>query len=76
MGSTIYIIIDVMDTTGRILWNYVGQDSGNSGNCTIDWNLTDNSGRDLQTGVYLYRVRIACDNSKYTSKTKKLIILK
>ncbi len=75
-GSNLDVIIDVMDTAGRILWTYSGQNTSGVGNCTVDWNLTDNSGRELQTGVYLYRARIACDNSKYTSKTKKLIILK
>lgn len=75
-GSDIDVIIDVMDTAGRILWSYTGQNTAESGTSTVDWNLTDNSGRELQTGVYLYRARIACDGSKYTSKTKKLIILK
>ncbi len=75
-GSDIDVIIDVMDTAGRILWSYTGHNTAESGTSTVDWNLTDNSGRELQTGVYLYRARIACDGSKYTSKTKKLIILK
>ncbi len=75
-GSDIDVIIDVMDTAGRILWSYTGQNTAESGTSTVDWNLTDNSGRELQTGIYLYRARIACDGSKYTSKTKKLIILK
>ncbi len=75
-GSDIDVIIDVMDTAGRIMWSYTGQNTAESGTSTVDWNLTDNSGRELQTGVYLYRARIACDGSKYTSKTKKLIILK
>lgn len=73
-GSSLDVAIDVMDTAGRILWNYSGQDLSDTGNCTIEWDLADNSGRALQTGVYLYRARIACEGSKYTSKTKKLII--
>ena len=73
-GSALDVAIDVMDTAGRILWTYSGQDTTGSGNCTVDWDLADSSGRALHTGVYLYRVRIACEGSKYTSKTKKLII--
>ncbi len=72
--SELAMAIDVMDTTGRILWSYTGQDVSDTGNSTVDWDLTDSNGRALQTGVYLYRVRIACEGSKYTSKTKKLII--
>ena len=73
-GSSLDVAIDVMDTAGRILWNYSGQDLSDTGNCAVEWDLADNSGRALQTGVYLYRARIACEGSKYTSKTKKLII--
>ncbi len=73
-GSALDVTIDVMDTAGRILWTYSGQDTTDTGNCTVDWNLADSSGRALLTGVYLYRVRIACEGSRYTSKTKKLII--
>ena len=73
-GSSLDVAIDIMDTAGRILWNYSGQDLSDTGNCTVEWDLADNSGRALQTGVYLYRARIACEGSKYTSKTKKLII--
>ena len=73
-GSDVDVTIDVMDTAGRVLWTYSTQETADTGNCTVEWDLTDNSGRALQTGVYLYRARIACDNSKYASKTKKLII--
>ena len=32
-------------------------------------------GERLQTGVYLYRVRVACDGSDMVSKAKKLVVI-
>lgn len=43
---------------------------------TVSWDLTSDSGTPLGTGVYLYRVKVASDGSSYTSKVKKLIIIK
>lgn len=76
MGSNVEVVVDVMDMAGRVLWTHAGHGSDNSGNYTVDWNLTDSRGGAIQTGVYLYRARIACENSKYASKTKKLIIIR
>jgi hypothetical protein len=76
MGSSVEVLVDVMDMTGRVLWTYAGHSSDNTGSCTVDWNLTDSRGNDIQTGVYLYRARIACEDSKFVSKTKKLIIIR
>ena len=42
---------------------------------TVDWDLTVDGGRRLQTGVYLYRVRLGSDGSGMASKAKKLIIV-
>jgi hypothetical protein len=42
---------------------------------TVDWDLTVDGGRRLQTGVYIYRARIASDGSTQASKAKKLIII-
>jgi len=41
----------------------------------VDWDLTVDGGRRLQTGVYLYRLRMSTDGSSYVSKAKKLIVL-
>lgn len=75
-GSELDVCIDVVDPTGRIIWTHNESGTNDSGNYTVDWDLTDNSGNKLNTGVYLYRAKIACDNSNYVSKTKKLIIIK
>lgn len=76
IGSTMDVAIDVCDTAGRVLWTYYERSTDDSGSFAVDWNLTDSNGAQLQTGVYLYRVRIACEDSNFVSKTKKLIIIR
>lgn len=74
-GSYVDIGIDVFDTSGRLLWKHdeSGVSTGNT--YTVSWDLTVDGGRRLQTGVYLYRVRMSSDGSSYASKAKKLIII-
>ena len=76
MGSAIDVTLDVMDMSGRLLWQHHESGLNTSGSYTIDWNLCTNGNKPLQTGVYLYRARVSCDNSDYDSKTKKLIIIR
>ncbi len=61
--------------SGRILWSYSESGVSTDNAYTVDWDLTVDGGRRLQTGVYLYRLRIGSDGSSYATKTKKLIIL-
>ena len=74
-GSTMDVILDVFDISGRHLWSYAESGLSTNDTYTVDWDLTVDGGRRLQTGVYLYRLRIASDGSSYASKAKKLIIL-
>jgi hypothetical protein len=74
-GSVMDVAIDVFDLSGRLLWNYTTTGASTDGALTVDWDLTVDGGRRLQTGVYLYRVRIGCDGSSMASKAKKLIII-
>jgi hypothetical protein len=75
VGSQMDVILDIFDISGRHLWSH--SDSGVSTDTTysLTWDLSVDGGRRLQTGVYLYRVRLSCDGSNYVSKAKKLIIL-
>ena len=67
--------IEVFDTSGRILWKH-SESGGSTGNAyTIDWNLMTDNGKQLQTGVCLYRARRACDGSSKASKANKLIVV-
>ena len=73
--SDIDVVLDVFDFSGRHLWSHTENGVPLDNSYTIDWDLTIDGGRRLQTGVYLYRIRIASDGSTYASKAKKLIIL-
>lgn len=74
-GSTVDIVLDIMDMSGRLLWQYTEEGTSEGDTYTIDWDLTTDGGRRMQTGVYLYRVRLASDGSSYSSKAKKLVII-
>lgn len=75
MGSDIDIVIEIYDMSGRELWKYGETTTATSNTTTINWDLTIDGGRRLGTGVYIYRVNVACDGSAYTSKSKKLIVI-
>jgi len=75
VGSEMDVVLDVFDMSGRQLWSYAESDVTSDNTYTIDWDLTVDGGRRLQTGVYLYRLRISSEGSTYASKAKKLIIL-
>lgn len=75
-GSKVDVCIEVFDMSGRTLWKHTDTGVTNLGTYTKDWDLCDGQGCRLQTGVYLYRVRMRTDGSSYASKTQKLIIIR
>ena len=75
MGSAIDVIIEVLDMSGRLLWSHIDNGVTTSGAYTYDWNLCVDGGNRLQTGVYLYRMRLTSDGTTRISKAKKLIVL-
>ena len=75
-GAEINVELDIFDTSGRQLWKHWESGVSTSSTYTVDWDLTTDGGHRLQTGVYLYRVRISTEGSGYASKSKKLIIMK
>lgn len=74
-GSPVDIDIDIFDLSGRLLWTHRESGMSTGATYTVDWNLTVDGGQRLQTGVYLYRARLACDGSSKASKAKKLVII-
>lgn len=76
MGSNVNVAIDVFDMSGRHLWTHSENGVSESSAYTVNWNLTLDNGAALQTGVYLYRVRISSDGSSMTSKAKKLVVVR
>ena len=75
-GSKADVCVEVFDMSGRELWKHTDTGVTTNGTYTVDWNLCDGKGCRVQTGVYLYRVRMASDGSSYTSKTRKLIVIR
>lgn len=74
--SNLKVTVMVYDMTGKFLWST--EKSGSSElfkAYIVTWNLTDNGGRRLRPGVYLYRAAIRTNNSKEATKANKLIIL-
>lgn len=76
MGSNVNVAIDVFDMSGRHLWTHSESGVSEGSAYTVNWNLTLDNGATLQTGVYLYRVRIGSDGSSMTSKAKKLVVVR
>lgn len=75
VGSNVDVELEVLDMSGRLLWRHSesGVSTGNA--YTVNWDLTMSSGARLQTGVYLYRVRLSSGGAVKESKAKKLIII-
>jgi len=69
--------IQVFDLNGRLQWNVSGQGSSEMFYYYgVKWDLTNNRGVRLPSGVYVYRAVISTDKSVETSKANKLIITK
>lgn len=75
MESNMDVVIELFDAAGRQMWRHAESGVSATGNYTVDWNLSVDGGRPLQTGVYLYRVKVSSEGSSYVSKTKKLIVI-
>ncbi len=74
-GSNVDVILDVYDLSGRLLWTHSESGPSTTGTYSVDWDLTQNNGYRVPTGVYLYRARVSCDGSGATSKARKLVII-
>ena len=48
--------------------------SNANGIYTITWNLCNGAGAKIGTGIYLYRCQVKCGESKWTSKTQKIMV--
>ena len=75
LNSDVDVEIALFDMSGRELWRHEESGASVGSTYTVDWDLTVDGGRRLQTGVYLYRVRLGSDGGSMASKAKKLIII-
>ena len=74
-GSSVDVTVEVFDVGGRILWSQTDAGVIAASPYVMSWNLTGSNGAPLQTGVYLYRVKLKSEGAVRTSKAKKLIIV-
>ena len=74
IGTQMDIRLDVYDTSGRHLWTHSENGLSTDNTYTVNWDLTVDGGRRLQTGLYLYKLSLSTEGSSYATKTKKLII--
>ena len=73
-GSECDFIVEVFDFSGRRIWMHEENSTSEKGVFTITWNLTNGAGAKVGTGIYLYRCQVRCGQSKWTSKTQKIIV--
>lgn len=62
--------VEVFDISGRLVYS---RNQSNAEN--LKWDLSDNTGKKVQPGVYLYRISVKTPNSEQTSKANKIIVL-
>ena len=74
-GAELNLEIDVMDASGRLLWSASKSEIATTNTMSQKWDLQTDSGGKLNTGIYLYRVKLSSNGSSYASKTQKLIII-
>ena len=74
-GAELELVIDIMDTSGRLLWSTSERGIATTNTIAYKWNLTTDSGAKLNTGIYLYRIKLSSNGSSYASKTQKILII-
>ena len=73
--AMINVEISVYDLLGRPLWSKSA--NGRSDmflSMPVSWDLTDNSGRRVPRGIYLYRARISTDGQNYETGSRKIAV--
>ena len=74
-GADLDLVIEIMDSSGRLLWSTSENGTATTNTIAYKWDLRTDSGAKLNTGIYLYRIKLSSNGSSYTSKTKKLLII-
>ena len=74
-GSDCDFIIEVFDRNGSCVWSNSETTSSEHGIYTVTWNLTNGRGAKLSPGIYFYRCQVKCGQSKWNTKTQKIIVL-
>ncbi|MCH5168453.1 MAG: type IX secretion system sortase PorU [Prevotellaceae bacterium] len=74
-GSDCDFVFEVFDFSGRRIWMHEETASNNNGIHSVTWNLTNGAGAKVGTGIYLYRAKVRCGESNWTTKTQKIVVL-
>lgn len=74
--NEVQVCVEIFELSGRRVWMHQEQVVTPDNQYSIDWNLCNNSGQPLNTGVYLYRTTIASTSGESVSQTHKLVILR
>ena len=72
-GTDVVIDIEIYDPYGRLLHIIPNTELGGT-TSTLTWDGTTNTGKRMTTGVYIYRVNVACEGSKKASMAGKMVI--
>jgi hypothetical protein len=75
-GSQIDVTLQVLDPSGRLLWERSESGLSADQTYTVNWDLSLSSGSTLRTGVYLYRILVSSNGSSEATAARKLIIIK
>lgn len=73
--AVVNLTVSVYDLWGREVWT--GSARGLSYTDTsvpVTWDLTDNAGRRVQRGIYVYRASIATDATTYVSASRRIAV--
>ncbi len=75
IGSEMDVKIDLYDSSGRHLWTHAENGVPSDNTYTVEWDLTVDGSKRLNTGLYIFKASISSDGSSYATKAKKLIIM-
>lgn len=69
------VTLTVFDLMGRTVWSTSCNGTTDMLNANpIHWDLTDESGRRIPRGIYVYRAEVTIDGRNYSSAAKKLAV--
>lgn len=74
-GAELNLEIDIMDTSGRLLLSTSKREIATTNTMAYPWDLRTDSGAKLNTGIYLYRVKLSSNGNSYASKTQKILVI-
>ncbi len=73
--AVVTVTIEVYDLMGRRVWSTTQAGRSDMYTSTpVTWDLTDNGGRRVPRGIYVYRATITTDGIKEATKAKKLAV--